>query len=112
MSGASGEAWLTTSVTDAARRRGGREQRGAAAPDDGAFELPSRAATVPAAAYAPAHLVGLIDVRAASALLLGALPLTAVLRRRPPRIPDRLHAWAYVGLLGVVAVASGLRGWR
>ncbi|MEV2256051.1 sulfite exporter TauE/SafE family protein [Streptomyces sp. NPDC050147] len=65
-------------------------------------------AAVPSAAGAPVHLVGLLDVRAASALLLGALPVIAVLRRSPPRIPDRLHAWTYVGLLGVVTVAMGL----
>ncbi|MFF2730739.1 TSUP family transporter [Streptomyces sp. NPDC058008] len=58
------------------------------------------AATVPSDARA--HLVGLVDLRAAAALLLGALPVIAVLRRRPPRIPDRAHAWAYAGLLAVV----------
>ncbi|MFE3944210.1 TSUP family transporter [Streptomyces sp. NPDC059118] len=62
-------------------------------------------AAVPAAAHARVHLVGLIDLRAAAALLLGALPVIAVLRRRPPRIPDRVHAWAYIGLLAVVTVA-------
>ncbi|MFC8570230.1 TSUP family transporter [Streptomyces sp. NPDC057245] len=58
-------------------------------------------------AGAPAHpdLVGLVDLRAAAALLLGALPVIAVLRRRPPRIPDRVHAWTYVALLGAVTVA-------
>jgi hypothetical protein len=56
------------------------------------------------------HLVGLVDVRAAAALLLGALPVIAVLRRRPPRIPDRTHAWAYLGLLGVVEAAMLLAG--
>ncbi|NEB60925.1 TSUP family transporter, partial [Streptomyces diastaticus] len=50
-------------------------------------------------------LVGLVDPRAAGALLLGALPVIAVLRRRPPSIPDRLHAWTYVGLLAAVALA-------
>ncbi|MFD6274758.1 TSUP family transporter [Streptomyces sp. NPDC060209] len=63
------------------------------------------AATVPAAADAQVHLVGLVDLRAAAALLVGALPVIAVLRRRPPRIPDRAHAWAYIGLLTVVAAA-------
>ncbi|MFD3579400.1 TSUP family transporter [Streptomyces sp. NPDC058644] len=62
-------------------------------------------AAVPAAGAAQVHLVGLIDLRAAAALLLGALPVIALLRRRPPRIPDRVHAWAYVGLLGLVTVA-------
>ncbi|MET9196274.1 TSUP family transporter [Streptomyces olivaceus] len=59
----------------------------------------------PAAAHAHPDLVGLVDLRAAAALLLGALPVIAVLRRRPPRIPDGAHAWTYVALLGAVAVA-------
>ncbi|GAA2958516.1 MULTISPECIES: sulfite exporter TauE/SafE family protein [Streptomyces] len=64
----------------------------------------ARAGTaIPAAA--DAHLAGLVDLRAASALLLGALPVIAVLRRRPPRIPDRAYAWSYVGLLATVTVA-------
>ncbi|MFI5772082.1 TSUP family transporter [Streptomyces sp. NPDC051658] len=62
-------------------------------------------AAVPTAAHTQVHLVGLIDLRAASALLLGALPVISVLRRRPPRIPDRIHAWAYIGLLLMVTVA-------
>lgn len=75
-----------------------------------AIALPATAlslggAAVPAAADAHVHLVGLIDLRAASALLLGALPVIAVLRRRPPRIPDRTYAWAYTGLLATVTVA-------
>nr|WP_031066137.1 sulfite exporter TauE/SafE family protein [Streptomyces ochraceiscleroticus] len=60
---------------------------------------------LPAGADAQVHLVGLVDPGAAAALLLGALPVIAVLRRRPPRIPDRIHAWSYIGLLAVVAVA-------
>ncbi|MGI5346858.1 TSUP family transporter [Streptomyces sp. CA-250714] len=63
------------------------------------------AAAVPAAAEAHVRLIGLVDPCAAAALLLGALPVIAVLRRRPPRIPDRAYAWTYVGLLAVVAVA-------
>ncbi|MFD4609650.1 hypothetical protein ACFWOT_16415 [Streptomyces sp. NPDC058440] len=62
-------------------------------------------AGVPAAADAHLQLVGLIDLRAASALLLGALPVIAILRRRPPGIPDRTYAWAYIGLLAMVTVA-------
>lgn len=62
-------------------------------------------AALPVAVDVPVRLVGLIDLRAASALLLGALPVIAVLRRRPPRIPDRAYAWAYVGLLATVSVA-------
>lgn len=56
------------------------------------------------------HLVGLVDVRAAGALLVGALPVIAVLRRRPPRIPDRAYAWAYLALLCVVEIAMLLAG--
>lgn len=41
----------------------------------------------------------------ASQLLLGAIPVVVVLRRRPPRIPDRVHASAYIGLLCLVLVA-------
>ncbi|MGV9898807.1 TSUP family transporter, partial [Streptomyces tendae] len=62
----------------------------------------------PAGAHPHLALVGLVDLRAAGALLLGALPVIAVLRRRPPHIPDRLYAWTYVGLLGAVAVAMML----
>ncbi|KIX74560.1 membrane protein, partial [Streptomyces sp. MBRL 601] len=51
-----------------------------------------------------------VDLRAATALLLGALPVIALLRRHPPRIPDRVHAWAYAGLLGVVVAAMALSG--
>jgi uncharacterized membrane protein YfcA len=58
-----------------------------------------------AAADTQSRLVGLVDPAAAAALLLGALPVIAVLRRRPPRIPDRAHSWAYVGLLALVVVA-------
>ncbi|MET8821847.1 MULTISPECIES: sulfite exporter TauE/SafE family protein [Streptomyces] len=63
-----------------------------------------------AADAAHGDLVGLVDPRAAAALLLGALPVIAVLRRRPPRVPDRVHAWTYVALLGAVAVAMVLSG--
>lgn len=49
--------------------------------------------------------VGGVDVRAAAALLTGALPTIVLLRRRPPRIPDAVHAYGYVALL-VVAGAS------
>ncbi|GAA1937529.1 sulfite exporter TauE/SafE family protein [Streptomyces durmitorensis] len=100
-------------MTVPAMRRAGHTMRVATAlanPLTLAIALPATAvslgvAAVPAATDARVHLVGLIDVRAAGALLLGALPVIAVLRRRPPRIPDRVHAWAYVGLLGVVTVA-------
>ncbi|MEV7403430.1 sulfite exporter TauE/SafE family protein [Streptomyces sp. NPDC091267] len=100
-------------MTVPAMRRAGHTMRVAttlANPLTLAIALPATAvslggATVPAAAHAHVHLAGLIDVRAAAALLLGALPVIAVLRRRPPRIPDRVHAWAYIGLLATVTVA-------
>ncbi|MER7394935.1 sulfite exporter TauE/SafE family protein [Streptomyces sp. NPDC000151] len=60
---------------------------------------------LPAGTDAHVHLVGLVDPGAAAALLLGALPVIAVLRRRPPRIPDRTYAWSYIALLAVVAAA-------
>ncbi len=62
-------------------------------------------AAAPATARLPAHLVGTVDLRAAALLLIGALPVIAVLRRRPPRITDRTHAWAYAALLAVVILA-------
>lgn len=49
--------------------------------------------------------VGIVDIGAAAFLLLGAIPVIVVLRRRPPRIPDRVHASAYIGLLCLVLVA-------
>ncbi|MFE7312131.1 sulfite exporter TauE/SafE family protein [Streptomyces sp. NPDC057555] len=75
--------------------------------------LPAAAVSLGGAGLATApdaHLLGLVDPVAAAALLLGALPVIAVLRRRPPRIPDRIHAWTYIGLLAVVAVAMLLSG--
>ncbi|MEU5694332.1 TSUP family transporter [Actinosynnema sp. NPDC020468] len=51
---------------------------------------------------------GLVDVPAAVALLAGALPVILVLRRRPPRIPDRLHARTYLGLLVAVTAAMAV----
>ncbi|MFJ2622864.1 TSUP family transporter [Streptomyces sp. NPDC087532] len=100
-------------MTVPAMRRAGHTMQVATAlanPLTLAVALPATAwslggAAVPAAQDAHVHLVGLIDLRAASALLLGALPVIAVLRRRPPRIPDRTYAWAYIGLLAMVTVA-------
>lgn len=57
-------------------------------------------------------LLGAVDLRAAALLLAGGIPVVVLLRRRPPRIPDRLHAWGYVGLLLVVLatmVATAVR---
>ncbi|MGO1560882.1 Integral membrane protein [Actinomycetales bacterium JB111] len=48
-------------------------------------------------------LVGTVDVASALALLAGAIPVIVVLRRRPPRIPEAVHSWSYIGLLVVAA---------
>ncbi|MFD7919941.1 sulfite exporter TauE/SafE family protein [Streptomyces sp. NPDC059740] len=69
----------------------------------------SLSGTVSAEAAHP-HLLGLVDLRAAAALLLGALPVIAILRRHPPRVPDRVYAWAYIALLVLVTVAVVLAG--
>lgn len=58
------------------------------------------------------YFVGVVDFRSAAALLAGALPLVMWLRRRPPRLPDTVHAWAYVGLLVVSALAMLTAGAR
>lgn len=55
-------------------------------------------------------LVGAVDVPSALALLAGSLPVVLVLRRRPPRIPDALHAAVYVGLLAVAGTTVALVG--
>lgn len=49
--------------------------------------------------------VGIVDLGAAALLLAGAIPIIVILRRRPPRIPDRVHAWSYIGLLAIVLTA-------
>jgi uncharacterized membrane protein YfcA len=56
-------------------------------------------------ASAAVFLLGSVDLGAAAALLAGALPVILVLRRRPPRIPDGLHAWSYLALLIIVTAA-------
>ncbi|MFF8817121.1 TSUP family transporter [Leucobacter sp. NPDC015123] len=48
---------------------------------------------------------GAVDVGAAALMLAGSIPVVVIWRRRPPRLPDRLHAWGYVGLLGLVLAA-------
>ncbi|MCX5380310.1 sulfite exporter TauE/SafE family protein [Streptomyces sp. NBC_00091] len=53
--------------------------------------------------------VGSVDLGAAGLLLLGALPVVVLLRRRPPRIADHLHAWGYVALLGLALTAMLVR---
>ncbi|QFU91938.1 TSUP family transporter [Amycolatopsis sp. YIM 10] len=55
---------------------------------------------------AGAGLAGSIDPRAAGALLVSAIPVIVLLRRRPPRVRDDVHAWAYLGLLVVVTLAA------
>lgn len=50
-------------------------------------------------------IVGAVDLVAASALLLGAVPVIVWLRRRPLRIPDRIHTIAYPGLLLIAGLA-------
>jgi hypothetical protein len=52
-----------------------------------------------------AALAGAVDLRAAALLLAGAIPVVVMLRRRPPRLPDRAHARSYVTLLVVVLAA-------
>ncbi|WP_199272974.1 sulfite exporter TauE/SafE family protein [Streptomyces broussonetiae] len=105
-------------MTVPALRRAGHPMRVATAlanPLTLAVALPATALSLYGAAGVAAgrtylRLVGLVDVRAAAALLLGALPVIALLRRRPPRIPDRAHAWGYLALLGVVEAAMLLTG--
>ncbi|MCA1218326.1 sulfite exporter TauE/SafE family protein [Streptomyces sp. 8L] len=105
-------------MTVPAMRRAGHPMRTAttlANPLTLAIAVPAAAVSlgggaVARAADAHVHLVGLVDLPAAAALLLGALPVIAVLRRRPPRIPDRAYAWAYIGLLAAVTVAMGTSG--
>ncbi len=53
-------------------------------------------------------LIGSVDVASALALLAGAIPVIVVLRRRPPRIPDAIHAWIYLALLAASACAVAL----
>ncbi|WP_327232291.1 sulfite exporter TauE/SafE family protein [Streptomyces murinus] len=52
---------------------------------------------------------GSVDLGAVALLLLGAVPVVVLLRRRPPRIADRLHARGYVALLALVLTAMLLR---
>ncbi|MFC7344742.1 TSUP family transporter [Saccharopolyspora griseoalba] len=61
----------------------------------------------PADASAPG-VVGAVDVRAALALLTGAMPVIVLLRRRPPRVPEAVHAWGYLLLLVAAACTVAL----
>lgn len=72
--------------------------------------LPAVLVTITAHASVPVPgLVGSLDLRSALALLIGAIPLIVVLRRRVPKIPEIVHAWGYFLLLitagAVVAVS-------
>jgi hypothetical protein len=68
------------------------------------FLLTSHATNLHDAVFA----VGIVDVGAAALLLAGAVPVIVILRRRPPRIPDQVHAWAYVSLLVITLLAMTL----
>ncbi|MFB9836284.1 sulfite exporter TauE/SafE family protein [Actinoallomurus acaciae] len=57
-------------------------------------------------ASAAIFLLGSVDLGAAAALLIGALPVILILRRRPPRIPDGVHAWSHLALLVIVTAAT------
>jgi uncharacterized membrane protein YfcA len=48
---------------------------------------------------------GYVDPLAAAALLAGSLPTIVIVRRFAGRLPDRVHAVAYVGLLLAALVA-------
>ncbi|BAK37370.1 hypothetical protein MLP_43560 [Microlunatus phosphovorus NM-1] len=55
-------------------------------------------------------LIGTVDVASALALLAGAIPVIVLLRRRPPKIPDAVHSWAYLALLVVAASTVAITG--
>ncbi|WP_433214109.1 sulfite exporter TauE/SafE family protein [Microtetraspora malaysiensis] len=59
-------------------------------------------------ASAGVFLYGPVDLGAAAALLAGALPVIVAMRRRPPRISDRLHAWSYLALLVLVTATMAV----
>ncbi|GAA4842963.1 sulfite exporter TauE/SafE family protein [Luteimicrobium xylanilyticum] len=89
-------------------RRAGAPMPVAAAlanPLTAALAVPALVVALLARGASPAAngLVGGVDVRSAVALLAGSLPVVVLLRRRPPRIPDAVHAGGYVVLL----VAAG-----
>ncbi|TSI11890.1 sulfite exporter TauE/SafE family protein [Brevibacterium aurantiacum] len=53
-------------------------------------------------------LIGTVDVASALALLAGAIPVIVLLRRRPPKISNAVHSWAYLTLLVVAAIAVAI----
>jgi len=59
-------------------------------------------------AFAASGPTGYVDVPAGAALLCGSLPAIAITRRVVGRIPDRVHAIAYLGLLIAVTIAMVL----
>lgn len=61
--------------------------------------------TLAITAPAVVPLIASVDVISAAALLLGATPVVVVLRRYGIKIPDIVHARAYLGLIGTVCVA-------
>jgi len=56
-------------------------------------------------AGSPVGHVGYVDAVAAATLLAGSLPTIALARRVVGRIPDRVHAVAYVVLLAAALLA-------
>ncbi|MCR6489063.1 sulfite exporter TauE/SafE family protein [Amycolatopsis sp. OK19-0408] len=62
-------------------------------------------AAVATVVYLAAPGPAAIDPLAAGLLLAGSLPTVAILRRWPPAIPDRAHAFAYLALLGAALAA-------
>ncbi|WP_103500729.1 MULTISPECIES: sulfite exporter TauE/SafE family protein [unclassified Streptomyces] len=54
--------------------------------------------------------LGYVDVIAGAALLAGALPTVAAVRRLPARVPDRAHSLAYLALLALILVAMVVTG--
>ncbi|MEU5445366.1 sulfite exporter TauE/SafE family protein [Streptomyces griseofuscus] len=65
--------------------------------------------TAPAGTGALLLAAGSVDLGAVALLLLGAVPVVVLLRRRPPRITDRVHAWGYIALLALVLTAMLFR---
>lgn len=70
-------------------------------PAGAVFLLAHRAGHIHGAVLA----IGNVDLGAAILLLLGAIPVIVLLRRHPPRIPDRAYAFSYIGLL-ILTVAA------
>ncbi|MCD5315068.1 sulfite exporter TauE/SafE family protein [Kineosporia babensis] len=54
-------------------------------------------------------LVGSADIGAAACLLVSAIPVVILLRRRRVPVPDTVHAWAYLVLLVISGAAVALR---